>query len=89
MVRHDLQCLYAAMVKCLCTPFSSVQTFLSMNKLCHFCSQSFLSTPLFGLFDMQLHNVINLRKGEKSEELQVPFYRIILLSDKKLIKFKR
>lgn len=34
-----------------------------MNKLCYFCSKSFLGTPLFWLSDMQLHYVVNLWKG--------------------------
>ena len=43
-----------------------------MNKLCDLCGQSLLRTPLPRLFDMLLHDVVNLRERQKSEELQVP-----------------
>lgn len=58
---------------CKRPPFSRMQPFLSMNKLGHFRGKAFLGPPLFWLFDMQLHYVVNLWKGQKSEELQVPW----------------
>lgn len=70
------------MTKGLCSSFHRIQPFLFTNKLCYFCSKSFLKPLLFQLCDMQLHYIVSLWKGQKNEELQVPFYRTVLVRAK-------
>ena len=60
------------LLKGLVCTFEQSPEYLSKNKFSDFCSKWSLSTLLFWPFDIQLHYVVNLCKGQKSEELQGP-----------------
>lgn len=57
------------------SPLGRVQPFLPVHQLRDLGSKSLLGLPLLWLVAVQLHEVPNLSKWQKSEKLQIPVGR--------------